>query len=210
MNTIKKHIFTVLSLFFVLPLVCACVGGQSSSGSSKAADPAVAESGADALQLASLEDMVVGIPLTMKYNTVIIGDFTSSAQVKTDYPKAAAECEEQMINQLKSKNSYKNVTDDKTKKFSGKTAVVDVEVVDMRIAGNAARMWGGVFAGSSFMNVKVVVRNAGAKEIIHQRELATSNNAWAAAYSFKSTDQSLPSDFGVLVGEYLSKIIPAK
>ena len=214
MNAIRKPVFTVLSLFFVLPLVFACVGGQSSQGSAKDVGPgsvsATTESGVEKLELASVEEMVTGSPLAAKYDNIIIGNFESSAQIQTDYPKAAQDCEKQIVAQLKSKNSYKNVTDDRAKKFSGKTAVVDLKIVDMRITSSAARMWGGVFVGSSFMDVMVEVRSAGSNDIVHQKLLSTSNNAWAATYSGGSSDKNLPADFGVLIGEYLSKIIPAK
>lgn len=213
MKTVRKSVCTMLSLFFVLPLVCACVGGQSGQGSASKAAPesgATSKSGTEKLELASVEDMVAGAPLAVKYDNIVIGKFESSTQVQTDYPKAASDCEEQIVNQLKSKKSYKNVTDDGTKKFSGKTAVVDLKIVDMRITSNAARMWGGVFVGSSFMDVMVEIRDAGSKKILHQRLLSTSNSAWAASYNGGSSDQSLPADFGVLIGEYLSKVIPAK
>ena len=213
MNAVRKSILSMLSLVFVLPLVCACVGGQSSQGTARDAGPdtvATTESGVEKLELASVEEMVAGAPLAAKYDNIIIGKFESSAQIKTDYPKAVSDCEEQMVNQLKSKKSYKNVTNDGAKKFSGKTAMVDLEIIDMRITSSSARMWGGVFVGSSFMDVMVKVRDAGSKKILHQKLLSTSNSAWAASYSGGSSDQSLPADFGVLVGEYLSKIIPAK
>jgi hypothetical protein len=213
-RTMRKPIFTVLSLFFVLPLVYACVGGQSSQGSAKDAGPgtvsATTESGVEKLELASVEEMVTGAPLTAKYDNIIIGHFESSGQIQTDYPKAAQDCEQQMVNQLKSKKCYKNVTDDKAKKLSGKTAVIGLKIVDMRITSSSARMWGGAFAGSSFMEVLLEVRNAGSDEIVHQKLLSTSNNAWAAAYTGGSSDQNLPADFGILIGEYLSKVIPAK
>jgi len=214
MNTMKNPVLTVLTFLFVLPLVCACVGGGSGQGTAKNVDSenvaSTSESGVEKLELASVEDMVTGAPLTAKYDNIIIGDFESSAQVKTDYPKAARDCEEQMVSQLLSKKSYKNVTDDRTKKFSGKTAIVDLKIVDMRITSSTARMWGGVFVGSSFMDVMVEIRNAGSKDVVHKQLLSTSNNAWAATYGGGSSDQNLPSDFGVLVGEYLSRIIPAK
>jgi len=160
---------------------------------------------------ADLHD-IAGMEMTKfeEYDNIIIGDFESSAQIKTDYPKAARDCKEQIVSQLLSKKSYKNVTDDRTKKFSGKTAIVDLKIVDMRITSSTARMWGGVFVGSSFMDVLVEIRNAGSKDVVHKQLLSTSNNAWAAAYGGGSSDQNLPSDFGVLVGEYLSRIIPAK
>jgi len=150
MNSVRKSVLRILSLVFVLPLVCACVGEQSSQGSAKDAGPdsvATTESGVEKLELASVEEMVAGAPLAAKYDNIVIGKFESSAQVQTDYPKAASDCEEQMVNQLKSKKSYKNVTDDGAKTFSGKTAVVDLEIIDMRITSSSARMWGGSFCG---------------------------------------------------------------
>lgn len=206
--------FAVFALFVVLPLMGACVGGQSGQESAKAVEPGTvtetSESGVEKLELASVEDMVVGAPLATKYDNVIIGKFEGSAQLSVDYPKAAEDCEKMMIEQLQSKKIYKNVTDDSGKKFPGKTAVVDLKIIDMRIASSMARMWGGALAGSSYMNVLLEVRNAGSNDVVHQKLLSTSNNAWGAAYSGGATDEHLPADFGVLVGEYLSKIIPAQ
>lgn len=214
MNGMKKHVFAVLSLVCIVALMSGCVGGKSGQGSAQNAKPdtthATTPSGVEKLELASVEEMLVGAPLTTKFENIIIGNFLSSSQVQTDYPEAAEDCEKQMLVQLKSKKAYKNVADDRAKKFSGKTAVVDLEIVDMRIASGTARMWGGVFAGSSFMDVMVKIRSAGSDDIIHQQLLSTSNNAWAASYSGGSSDRSLPADFGILIGEYLSKIIPAK
>ncbi len=214
MNGMKKTVFTVLSLFAVLPLLCGCIGGQSSSGSAKNAGqgsgPAATASGVEKIELASVEEMVTGAPLTRKYNNILISQVVTSNQVKTDYPEAARECKKQIVKQLRSKKSYKTVTGKKGKTLSGRTAVVDLELVDMRIASSTARAWGGVFAGSSFMDVMVKVRNGGNKQIVHQKLLSTSNSAWGATYSGGSTDQNLPADFGLLIGEYLSRIIPAR
>lgn len=161
------------------------------------------------MELASVEDMAAGEPLTSKYDNIIIGKFVSSDQVHTDYPKAATDCEEKMVEQLLSKKNYKNVSPEDAKQYSGKTAVVDLEILDMRITSSGARFWGGALAGSSNMSVLLKIRNAGSDEIIHQKLLYTSNNAWAAAYSGGSSDEHLPADFGVLIGEYLAKIVPA-
>ncbi len=213
-NTIRSSVASVLSLFAVVLLLSACVGGQSAKEGTTAAKPVSAvqttADGVEKMELASVEDMAVGTPLTAKYDNIIIGKFVSSDQVHTDYPKAATDCEEKMVEQLLSKKSYKNVSSDDTKTYPGKTAVVDLEIVDLRITSHSARMWGGAFAGSSNMSVLLKVRNAGSDEIIHQKLLYTSNNAWAASYSGGSSDEQLPADLGVLIGEYLSKIIPAK
>ncbi len=198
----------------MLSALAGCVGGQSDQGSAENAKPdgvvTMTESGIEKQELASIEDMVAGPPLTAKYDNIVIGSFTSSKQIHTDYPEAASDCEMYMVKQLKSKNSYKNVTDEDGKTFPGKTAVVTLKIIDMRITSGAARMWGGVFAGSSSMEVLLQIRDAGSDIVLHEKILATSNSSWAASYSGGSSDQSLPADFGVLIGEYLSKVIPAR
>ncbi len=214
MGMMKRPFCQFGAIVFMLSLLAACVGGQSGQGSAENAKPegvvTMTESGVEKQELASIEDMVAGSPLTAKYDNVIIGSFTSSEQIQTDYPEAAADCEKQVVKQLKSRNSYKNVTEEDGKTFPGKTAVVNLKIIDMRITSGAARMWGGVFAGSSFMEVLLQIRDAGSDTVLHEKILTTSNNAWAASYSGGSSDVSLPSDFGVLIGEYLSKVIPTK
>jgi hypothetical protein len=213
-NTTRISVGSALSLFAVLFLLAACVGGKSATGTAGDVAPetavATTADGVEVMELASVEEMEVGTPLAGQYANIIIGDFGSSEKVQTDYPKAATDCEGKIVEQLLSKASYKNVSDDGTKKFPGTTAVVDLTIVDLRITSSSARMWGGVFAGSSHMSVLLKIRNAGSTEILHEKLLSTSNNAWAASYSGGSSDENLPADFGVLVGEYLSKIIPAK
>ncbi|MBU1137621.1 MAG: DUF4410 domain-containing protein, partial [Proteobacteria bacterium] len=139
---------------------------------------------------------------------IIIRNFTSSAQIQTDYQKSVQDCKTHIIDQLKNKKAYKNVTDS-SKKLSGKSAVVDLKIVDMRITSGATRFWGGAFAGSSFMDVLVEVRSTGSDKILYKQILTTSNSAWAASYNGGSSDTSLPADFGTLIGEYLFKLIPA-
>ncbi|MBU0960034.1 MAG: DUF4410 domain-containing protein, partial [Proteobacteria bacterium] len=141
-------------------------------------------------------------------DNIIIRNFTSSAQIQTDYQKSVQDCKTHIIDQLKNKKAYKNVTDS-SKKLSGKSAVVDLKIVDMRITSGAARFWGGAFAGSSFMDVLVEVRSTGSDKILYKQILTTSNSAWAASYNGGSSDTSLPADFGTLIGEYLFKLIPA-
>jgi hypothetical protein len=55
-------------------------------------------------------------------------------------------CKESIILQLHSKNTYQNVTDGTNENLSGKSILVDMKIVDMRIESGAAR-------GDSFMDV---------------------------------------------------------
>ncbi len=57
--------------------------------------------------------------------------------------------------------------------------------------------------------VLITFTDGGSAKVIHKKVLSTSNNAWAASYSGGSSDQSLPSDFGMLIGEYIYTVVPA-
>lgn len=202
MNPHRLPLLTTLALICILFLFSACVGGKQSNSATKAAPEN------EKIELGAIEDVQAATVLKARYDNIIIRNFTSSSQIQTDYPNSIQECETQIIKQLKNKKTYKNVTSS-SKQLSGKSAVVDLKIVDMRITSGAARLWGGAFAGSSFMDILVEVRNAGNEKIIYQQVLTTSNNAWAASYNGGSSDTSLPADFGTLIGEYLSKLIPA-
>ncbi len=214
MVSIKNATKTVLSISLIVPLLLGCVGGKSNTDSTHDVAPESGDtqqiSSDGKLALGSLEEIQVNAPINSKFDNIVIGKFTNSQQFSKDYPDAVTNCSDSIVKQLKNKNIYKSVSTIKTQQLKGKSAVVDIEITDMRIASSSARMWGGVFAGSSFMDVKVKVREAEKKEVLHEKLLTTSNNAWAASYSGGSSDRNLPADFGVLIGEYLSKVIPAK
>lgn len=209
----RTRLFITLFLLSSFTLLGACVGGPSgqttSSDEGQRAAASTTVPGVEKIDLASVEDMQVGEVLKTGYDNIIIRDFGSSSQIQEDYPDAVNSCKAAILKQLQEKSVYKAVAES-GKSLSGKSAVVDLKVIDMRIASGSARFWGGAFVGSSFMEVLVEVRNEDNGEIVHQKLLATSNSAWAASYTGGSSDQSLPSDFGILVGEYLFNVIPVK
>jgi hypothetical protein len=133
----------------------------------------------------------------------------STDQFKKDYPDACEDCKSAIIAQLQSKKTYKNVTDDVSRNLPGKSVFVDMKVVDMRIAGGQARFWGGALAGNSYMDVLLELREADSQAVVHKKVLSTTNNAFAAAWSFGSSDRSMPSDLGTLMGEYIFRIVPS-
>jgi hypothetical protein len=69
-------------------------------------------------------------------------------------------------------------------------------------------MWGGAFAGSSEVILKMKLIDASTGVVVREKELSTSNNPWAASWSGGSSDRSLPTDLGMMVAEYLVSIQP--
>nr|MBF0221441.1 DUF4410 domain-containing protein [Desulfobulbaceae bacterium] len=213
MNLNRNTCNNILAITCILFMFSACVSGTSQPPVSEREEPSTpvstGVSGVEKIELASIETISVEAPLKAKYDNIVIDDFKSTDQIQSDYPHAVIDCKSRIIGQLKSKNAYKNVTDDPGKTLTGKSVIVNLSVSDIRIAGGAARFWGGAFAGNSYMDVLVEIQDVATKEVVYKKILSTSNNAWGAAWTGGSTDHSLPADLGVLIGEYIYKTVPA-
>lgn len=203
--------FHVLAVVFLLSLF-ACAGPSKQQTQTSKEQPGTESKviqGDEKIQLESMDSIPKMAPLKVAYDNIIFRSFECNSQLKKDYPYASLSCKDSLISQLKSKKTYQHVTDDTHKHLSGKSILVDMKIVDMRITSGAARMWGGAFAGNSFMDVLLELRDADTKEVVHQKVLSTSNNAFGAAWSGGSSDRSLPSDLGTLIGEYIFRIVPS-
>jgi hypothetical protein len=194
--------------FMVSFLACAGSPDRSQSGAQVSAESKTIP-GVEKIQLSTIDLIPTRAPLEGKFDNIIFRSFESTDQFKKDYPDACEDCKSAIIAQLQSKKTYKNVTDDVSRNLPGKSVFVDMKVVDMRIAGGQARFWGGAFAGNSYMDVLLELREANREAVVHKKVLSTTNNAIAAAWSFGSSDRSLPSDLGTLMGEYIFKIVPS-
>ena len=203
----------LFATFCVFALLSACVsggGGQSSTISQEEA-PVEREmvDGVEKIELGSIEEMPKVDKVAVGYKALLIENIVSSEQVKTDYPTAGDDCKTHILKQLNEKKNYLSVTGDTAKKVKEKSVEISLEILDMRITSSTARMFGGAFVGSSFMDVLITFTDTANAKVIHKKVLSTSNNAWAASYSGGSSDQSLPADFGMLIGEYISTVVPA-
>ena len=211
MKTYRIAFLHVLIMGFLSALF-ACAGPSKQQTQTSKEQP-ITESkvvqGVEKLQLASIDNFPKVEPLKTEYYNIIIRSLECNDQIKRDYSYAPVSCKAFIISQLKSKNAYQHVSEDMTKGFPGKTILADMKIVDMRIASGAARFWGGAFAGNSFMDVLLELKDADTKEVVHRTILSTSNNAFAAAWNMGSSDRSLPSDLGTLIGEYIFRVVPS-
>ena len=207
------HPLVLFATLCVFTLLSACVGGGGGQSSKISQEEAPVEremvDGVEKLELDSIEEMPQVEKVSHGYKALLVENVVSSEQVKTDYPTAGDDCKRHILKQLNEKKNYLSVTGDTSKKAKGKSVKVSLEILDMRITSSTARMFGGAFVGSSFMDVLVTFTDTANARVIHKKILSTSNNAWAASYSGGSSDQSLPSDFGLLIGEYIYTVVPA-
>jgi hypothetical protein len=187
-KTWRRNCICLLSLI-LLVLMTSC-GGKEVKSDTKAAT-------------------VQDAPLAKPYRVIVVDDFETTAEITKDYPNATRECQSNTVWALQEKKFYQAVE-------SGKAAaarrdgvlLVKAKAADMRLVSGAARIWGGAFAGSSFMEIDLTLIDAATNTTVREKKLSSSNNPFAAAWVGGSSDHSLPADMGKIVAEYVHSVIP--
>ncbi|MEW6671739.1 MAG: DUF4410 domain-containing protein [Thermodesulfobacteriota bacterium] len=184
-----------LVLLSVLILLTACARG----GGAPQAESQPAES-----QPAASDP-----PLDQKYANIVVYGFEAMPDVLKDYPDAARECQVNVITDLQMKNVYQSVAPYKPgAAYGAGTLLVKARIKEMRQVSTAARIWGGAFAGSSYMNMDVSLIDAGTGQEVRKKELNSSTNAYAAAWTSGASDRSLPADMGKIIAEFIVTVVP--
>ncbi len=147
-------------------------------------------------------------PLNKRYANIVFYDVETTPQIKADYPGAMEELQVSAISILMTQNAYNRVERRRRVDYREPTLYVKVTVPEMRIVGSAARFWGGAFAGSSGMNLEVRLVDGATGNVVREKRLESANNAFAAAWTSGASDQSLPSDMGIILAEYIIATVP--
>jgi len=88
---------------------------------------------------------------------------------------------------------------------SGKTLIVEPEVIDIKFIGGGARVWAGAMAGSSAVLMKVKFIDKATGNVIAFPEFYSKSSAVAGAYSFGGNDNAMLHRVASDVAEYISK-----
>ena len=197
-KTWRRNCICMISLM-LLVLMTACAGKEVKSDAQ-----AGSEAKSDA-KAASVQDP----PLAKPYRVIVVAEFETSAEIAKDYPNATQDCQANTISALKEKKFYQAVESGKAAmpRRDG-TLLVKAKVTGMRIVSGHARMWGGAFTGSSFMEVDLTLIDAATNTVVREKKLSSANNPWAAAWVGGASDQSLPADTGKMLAEYVHSVIP--
>jgi hypothetical protein len=161
------------------------------------------------VQQVSLSD----VAQNLKYKNVIFKKFTVAPNCKANVPTAGPllECKSSAIAYLNEKDIFIRVEKVDTKQ-SGKvfenpydepTLFVDADLTFCRIVSSAARFWGGVMVGRSSMIMVVKLTDASSGSLVVEQELVGAPNAHSSAWSFGSSDRSLPTKMGYLLGDFI-------
>ena len=197
-KTWRRNCICMISLM-LLVLMTACAGKEVKSDAQ-----AGSEVKPDAKAAKDMDP-----PLAKPYRVIVVAEFETSAEIAKDYPNATQECQANTISALKEKKFYQAVESGKaaTARRDG-TLLVKAKVTGMRIVSGHARMWGGAFTGSSFMEVDLTLIDAATNTVVREKKLSSANNPWAAAWVGGASDQSLPADTGKMLAEYVHSVMP--
>lgn len=162
------------------------------------------------LEGVSLETVQKEAKVVGGYENIVLNPIQMGPQMATDYPDVASQFQISMFSHLQNKKAYKYVTlrDADNQPHKANTLIAEVKVIDMRIVSTGARIWAGALAGSSYMDVYLKLTDAASKKVIHEKVIATRNNAFASAWAMGS-ENSLPMDMGKILGEYVHAVAPA-
>jgi Domain of unknown function (DUF4410) len=179
----------------------ACAGRHAKTETTAAPEKAPASEKAPAQ--ATTTPTVVKLP--KRYSKVLFYSFSSTPEIAKDYPSAAADVQHSAMAALSMKHKFRRVgmAHHKTDSHS---LLVKVKVIELRIVSSTARIWAGFFAGSSDVTLDVQLIDGASRKAVRQEKLSSANNAWAAAYSGGSTDQSLLSDMGKILADYITAV----
>jgi len=59
------------------------------------------------------------------------------------------------------------------------------------------------------MTMEVQLIDAASGEVVRNKSLSSVNNPIAAAWSWGSSDRSIPNDMGIILAEYILTVVPA-
>ncbi len=148
-------------------------------------------------------------PLSKKYQRIVLMDYQGTPEVVKDYFKSLEKCRTSTINALQAAGSFKRVGRFyATTDYDENDLLVKATVTQMRIVGVAARVWGGAFAGRSYMNLDVRLIDGATREEIRSKLFYSSNNPFAASWVGGISDRSLPADMGKMMAAYLVSVTP--
>lgn len=190
----KKLLLSMAALMFLLT---ACAGQQSQPDSQATTEP----------DPQSAHAKVQESPLDKTYRDIVVADMTGSDEIKRDYRQMLDESRSNLLRELETNRTFKRVVRNRPgMKYTKDCLLIKTHVSDMRIVSMPARMIGGAFAGSSFMEIDVSLVDAATQTVLRKKHLSSSNNAWAAGWTDNTSDNKLPAQMGIIIAEYVNSV----
>lgn len=151
------------------------------------------------------------IKLDKKYDTLLFSAFTAKPIITKDYPQAAKELQHSAMTTLQMENTFKKIgKTSQDQPIDGNTLIIKVDITDLRIVGGTARFWGGAMAGSSGLEWDFELIDGATSKVIRKEKMNSWNNAFGAAWTGGSSDNSLLDDVGKIIAKYITDSMPTQ
>ncbi len=198
---ITPTLFKGITLLTIIVAIWGCASTQGPAATEQKPEPAAS---------ATVHSVQQAKPLDARFSDILVNDIKATDVIKTDYPAALSDLESSLIAHLRSKKAYARVVHNPGAAPAQSALLVNLTITDMRIPSAGARFWGGPLAGSSYMNIDLELVDAASGESLRKETISSTNSAMAASWNFGASDRSLPSDMGVIIGEYIYTVAPAE
>ena len=137
----------------------------------------------------------------LAFRTILFDDFSVPAEYEKDARGLVNSTEDRAISRLQSTNAFSTVAKRQTPLPQDPYLLVKCTLLNYRIVSKKARIFGGAFAGTSYVTYRVQVYDQTGGQLF-QREISTENNAVAAAWSLN--DKKLPTFLGNVLADYMA------
>lgn len=156
----------------------------------------------------SVDDTPPVPPLENLYNHIYVYEIETTPILMNDYIEPLQRCQSTLISSLIKRNKYDTVEAGKSDDTYKKPALfVKLKINDMRIASTGARVWGGAFAGRSYMYIHMMLMDAETQKVVREEDFNSTNNPFAAAWSFGATDRNMPDHMAEIMADYIFKAV---
>jgi uncharacterized protein DUF4410 len=137
----------------------------------------------------------------LAYRTILFDDFSVPAEYEKDARGLVNATEDRAISRLGSTNAFTKIAKKQDPLPQDPYLLVKCTLLNYRMVSKKARIFGGVFAGTSYVTYRVQVYDQKGAQLF-QREISTENNAFAAAFSLN--DKNLPTFLGNVLADYMA------
>ncbi len=146
--------------------------------------------------------------LPKKYTFLVIEPIAIPAELANDYPKAASDCQLQLMRTVKAQKAFQSVSNSSSARSNGNELIVRSTITDMRLVSQNGHAKGGAFVGSSYINIDILLLDGATKTAIREKQLTVTHAPATKRAATKVADSKLPNDLGSSIEEYLLSIMP--
>ena len=188
----RSLLLRVLSLLLSVSLMCTPLWAGKKKTNSNSQDPYATAENETAPPVNAAD---------LAYKAILFDEFTVPAEYEKDARGLVNSTEDRAISRLQSTNAFTTIAKKQTPLPQDPYLLVKCTLLNYRMVSKKARVFGGAFAGTSYVTYRVQVSDQTGAPLF-QREISTENNAMAAAWSFN--DKNLPTFLGNVLADYMA------